>query len=153
MNIREILKPSCICSNLKATSKEDVIQEMSHLMKGAYPEIDEDVLSAVMMEREKLGSTGIGNGVAILHGKIDHTNDVIVGLGRSVTGIDFGSLDSQPVHLFFILVAPRNSASLHLKAMARLSRMLRNEEFRERLQAAQSEEELNDMIVHEDEKL
>ncbi len=152
MKIREILQDNCIQAELKSTTKEEAIHELSSMMSAAYPGPGMDSLEEVLNERERLGSTGIGNGVAILHGKLATLEQIVIGFGRSVAGIDFDSQDGKPVHLFFVLIAPKNSASLHLKAMARLSRLLKDAHFRNRLYEARDCQTLYDIIVSEDEK-
>ena len=152
MKIREILKSECIVTDLRAETKTDVIRELSALMAEQYPEVDAEALCEVLTERERLGSTGIGHGVAILHGKLATLNNIVTGFGRSPSGIDFDAQDGEPVHLFFVLIAPKNSASLHLKAMARLSRLLKDPHFRNRLFEANNCEKVFDVIVSEDER-
>lgn len=152
MKIEEILRNDCIVATIKATSKPNVIRELSEMMASSYPDIDVDTLEQVLMERERLGSTGIGNGVAILHGKLPTLQTIVTGFGRSAEGIDFDAQDGDPVYLFFVLIAPKNSASLHLKAMARLSRLLKDSHFRNRLYEADKSEKIYDVIVTEDQK-
>ena len=104
----------------------------------------------MLAERERLGSTAIGDGIAIPHGKIRGVNRIVGVFGRHSKGVDFDSLDGNPTHLFFVLVAPEESTSLHLKALARVSRLFRDGSFRERLEAAASAEDLYGFIVEED---
>lgn len=152
MKIREILRNSCIRAELTSDDKPHVIDELSEMMAMAYPDIDKEALSHVLNERERLGSTGIGNGVAILHGKLASLEQIVTGFGRSAKGITFDAQDGNPVHLFFVLIAPKNSASLHLKAMARLSRLLKDAHFRNRLYEANDAKDIYETIVSEDEK-
>ena len=152
MKIQEILNRTCICSELKSHSKEEVIAELAQLVATAHPQINAETLGNILMERERLGSTGIGNGVAILHGKLPELESIITGFGRSIEGIDFDAQDGEPVHLFFVLIAPKNSASLHLKAMARLSRLLKDAHFRNRLYESSAAEVIYGVITAEDEK-
>ena len=107
----------------------------------------------MLVEREKLGSTGIGNGIAIPHGKLDGLENICLVFGRSVAGIEFDSLDGKPVNLIFLLVAPANSAGVHLKALARLSRLLKEKSFRDSLLAADDAEKLYAIVVAEDQKI
>jgi PTS system nitrogen regulatory IIA component len=100
----------------------------------------------VLLEREKLGSTGIGDGIAIPHGKMSGLNDLMISFGRSKDGIDFNAMDGKPVHLFFLLMAPENSAGQHLKILAKLSRMLKDTNFRKKLMSAKSKDELYKII-------
>jgi PTS system nitrogen regulatory IIA component len=103
-----------------------------------------------LSERERLGSTAIGDGIAIPHGKIRGVRQIIGTFGRAIKGVDFDSLDGHPTHLFFLLVAPEDSASLHLKALARVSRLFRDNAFREHLLAARDSAEIYGLIVEED---
>ncbi|MBW2599777.1 MAG: PTS sugar transporter subunit IIA, partial [Deltaproteobacteria bacterium] len=112
--------------------------------------IDRSAMIEVLLEREKLGSTGIGDGIAIPHGKLAGLEKLVVSFGRSVTGVDFDSMDGRPVHIFFLLLAPENSAGLHLKALARISRMLKDISFRESLIKAETSEDIYNLIVEKD---
>lgn len=152
MKIREILTKECIQPNLESTTKDAVIRELAKLMASIHQNVEEGALTEVLTERERLGSTGIGHGVAILHGKLSSLNNIITGFGRSIKGLPFDAQDGKPVHLFFVLIAPKNSASLHLKAMARLSRLLKDAHFRNRLFEADTAEKIYDVIIDEDEK-
>ncbi|MDO8643566.1 MAG: PTS sugar transporter subunit IIA, partial [bacterium] len=133
MKIREILSPASVQADLKATSKEGVIAELALLLAESHQNLSQENLIRVLMEREKLGSTGIGNDVAIPHGKLSGLDHIVAGFGRSQKGVPFEAQDGKPPHLFFILVAPENAASLHLKALARLSRLLKDSHFRGKL--------------------
>jgi PTS system nitrogen regulatory IIA component len=115
------------------------------------PSLDKGALVDVLIDRERLGSTGIGDGVAIPHGKIHGIEQPIISFGRSRKGLDFESMDGEPVHLFFLLVAPENSASIHLKALARIARILKNSSFRKVLIEARSRKEIYDIITQNDE--
>jgi PTS system nitrogen regulatory IIA component len=152
MKIREILRDNCIKAQLESENKPQVIKELSRMMAQSYAEIDVANLEEILSERERLGSTGIGNGVAILHGKLANLKHIATGFGRSVQGISFDAQDGEQVHLFFVLIAPKNSASLHLKAMARLSRLLKDAHFRNRLYEADTAAKIYEIIVGEDEK-
>ena len=152
MKIAQILQENCIQPELRSGDKSQVITELSELISSVYQEIDAQELKAVLAEREHLGSTGIGHGVAILHGKLPTLQHIISGFGRSQQGIPFESQDEKPVNLFFVLIAPKNSASLHLKAMARLSRLLKDAHFRNRLIEAEDAHSIFEIIISEDEK-
>ena len=104
------------------------------------------------MERERLGSTGIGEGVAIPHGKFHGITEPIISFGRSLKGLDFESMDGQPVFLFFLLVAPENSASIHLKALARIAKILKNSSLRKSLMEVTTREEIYEAIIQDDEE-
>ncbi len=152
MKIRQILAKECIKANLQATNKEGVLAELAALLAEANPHLSRDKIIEVLMEREKLGSTGIGNGVAIPHGKLSGIDQIVTAFGRSLEGISFDSQDGKPAHLFFVLLAPENAASLHLKALARLSRLLKDVGFRNKLIEAKMSDEIYQEIVTEDEK-
>ena len=109
-------------------------------------------LVGALEERERLNSTALGDGVAIPHGKLPGVRRVIAAFARSRAGVDFQSLDGKPTHLFFLLVAPEDSAGAHLKALARISRLLKDESFRQRLMRAGDGADLFRTIREEDEK-
>ena len=152
MKITSVLLEDSLIPDLRAKDKESVIRELSEAMGQSTDSINPDQLVHVLLEREKLGSTGIGSGVAIPHGKLPELENIIAGFGRSVEGIDFDSQDGDPTHLFFVLVAPENSAGLHLKALAKLSRLLKNPQFRQKLMEASDRSALYRAIQEEDEK-
>ncbi len=152
MKIKQILTKESIVSALQATNKDAVLLELATLLAKGCGDVPPAEIAQVLMEREKLGSTGIGNGVAIPHGKIPQLPQILTGFGRSLTGIPFDSQDGKPAHLFFVLLAPENAASLHLKALARLSRLLKDVHFRNKLLEARDTNELYQQIIDEDEK-
>lgn len=142
-----------MAARLNSTSKEGVIEEMVSLLAKNFPDkINQDETVRILTEREKLGSTGIGNGVAIPHGKLPSLTEIVTGFGRNLEGVAFDSQDGKPAHLFFVLLAPENAASLHLKALARLSRLLKDDHFRNKLLEAKDEDEIYQAIIGEDEK-
>lgn len=152
MKIKQILSKNCVIADLVSTNKDDAIVELATLLSKNFEAISKDEMVSILLEREKLGSTGIGNGVAIPHGKIPALSQIVTGFGRSVPGIPFDSQDGKPAHLFFVLLAPENAASLHLKALARLSRLLKDVHFRNKLMEAASTDQIYQEIVSEDEK-
>ncbi len=117
-----------------------------------HPEIEKQEILHILLEREELGSTGIGDGIAIPHGKSPNITQIISGFGLSKTGIEFDSLDGKPAYLFFLLVAPENSVGIHLKMLARISRLLKNTDFRNKLLHANSQSEIYQIISQEDAK-
>jgi PTS system nitrogen regulatory IIA component len=153
MKIGDFLKIEAVKSNLKAKNKKEVIEELLELLvQTGKVKNKSDMLSAIF-DREKIGSTAIGKGVAIPHAKSDAVSEVVAACGISFKGIDFGCMvDGEPVHLFFLLIAPNDAAGPHLKALARLSRLLHNSNFRESLMKATTEEELFSIISEEDRK-
>lgn len=152
MKILDILDPAAIVPEMRATSKPAALEELAGALAARYPTIDQARLVEVLLEREELGSTAIGEGIAIPHGKLAGLTDVVAAFGRSSRGIDFDSLDGSPTRLFFLLVAPEESAGIHLKALARISRLLKDRGFRERLFAGATREALFDIIREEDDK-
>jgi len=139
-----------VLPDLRGATKPEILHELAQTFASQFPNLNPDSVAAVLAERERLGSTAIGDGIAIPHGKIRGVNRIVGAFGRSRKGIDFDSLDGNPTHLFFVLIAPEESTSLHLKALARVSRLFRDVAFRERLEAASGPEELFNLIVEED---
>ena len=129
MKITDILSPDMVIADLKGTTKPEVLNELAKALTSKYKEIPLADLTAVLAERERLGSTAIGDGIAIPHGKLRGVTKIIGAFGRHAKGVDFDSLDGGPSQLFFVLVAPEDSASLHLKALARVSRLLKEGSF------------------------
>ena len=152
MKITDILSADMIIADLKGTTKPDVLSELAKTLTSKYKEISLRDLIAVLAERERLGSTAIGDGIAIPHGKLPKVTKILGTFGRHVQGVDFDSLDGGPSQLFFVLVAPEDSASLHLKALARVSRLLKESSFREHLLSAKDADELYKLIKEEDTK-
>jgi PTS system nitrogen regulatory IIA component len=152
MKITDLLSPDMVIPELKGATKPDVLSELAKAMAGKHGEIKLNDLTAVLAERERLGSTAIGDGIAIPHGKLRGVTKIIGAFGRHPKGVDFDSLDGGPSQIFFVLVAPEDSASLHLKALARVSRLLKEAAFRTRLLAAKDSDELYSLIKEEDNK-
>lgn len=150
MKILDMIKTGYVIEELQAKTKRDVLTELSSVFLRDLS-CDPEEMVSILLEREKLGSTGIGDGIAIPHGKMGSMKELVVAFGRSRKGIDFNAMDGKPVHLFFLLMAPENSAGLHLKALARISRMLKDVAFRKRLLDARSEQELRAAIAEKDE--
>jgi PTS system nitrogen regulatory IIA component len=150
MKISEILNKELLIPDLQSKNKKGVLEELAGVLvaQGKLPDIEKVV--EVLLDREKLGSTGIGDGIAIPHGKIRDLGEVVASFGRSREGVDFESIEQKPTHLFFLLVAPENSAGIHLKALARVSRLLKDPNFRKRLMQADSAERLFHIISEED---
>ncbi len=154
MSIMELLNERAVTTEIKAqASKEEVIRELVELLvrAGAIKERDVAKLVQTLLKRESLGSTGIGQGVAIPHGKSDCVGKLVAAFGISRGGVDFDALDGEPVYLFFLLLAPEDSAGPHLKALARISRLLKDKHFRDSLRTAKDEKALLKIIQGEDE--
>jgi len=150
VQIQEMLRQEFVIDDLKSRTKKEVLAELSDVFVHHDTSINRESMISVLVEREKLGSTGIGDGIAIPHGKLEGLDSLVVAFGRSSAGVDFDSLDGGPVHIFFLLMAPENSAGQHLKALAKISRMLKDGAFRESLLSAESSEKIYDLIVEKD---
>lgn len=152
MKITDFLDEASIIPDLRSISKKGILEELSNALvqRGKLP--DRDKVVEVLLEREKLGSTGIGDGIAIPHGKMKEIKGLVTSFGRSIQGVNFESIDNKPAHLFFLLIAPENSAGIHLKALARISRLLKDPSFRNRLMEAKDRHDLFGIITEEDEK-
>ena len=150
MKIMDILVKDGVVLDLGSSTKDEVLREMAQALSDAEPSLGGDRLLEVLVEREKLQSTGIGDGVAIPHGKMAGLDRLVASFARSVKGVDFESIDGQPTHLFFLLVVPEHSGGQHLKALARISRFFRDAEFRRRLLDATALEDVFRTIEEED---
>ena len=151
MKLSELTDEEYILPELTAKDKKGVLEELVDALVKREPSIDKKALVKVLLERERLGSTGIGDGVAIPHGKFHGITHPIIAFGRSRKGLDFESMDGEPVFLFFLLVAPENSASIHLKALAKIAKILKNSAFRKLLIGAPGKKELYQTIIQNDE--
>ncbi len=154
MNIMEFLHPQAVTCEVKSQTKDEVIRELVSLLVKAGTIKDKDAarLVQILLEREALGSTGIGQGVASPHGKTNLVKSLVSAFGVARGGVGFDSLDAEPVKLFFLLVAPEDSAGPHLKALARISRLLKDRHFRDSLINAKDEKTLVKIIREEDER-
>jgi PTS system nitrogen regulatory IIA component len=153
MRIIDLLEPGRVLADLRASNKRGVLEELVATLASGPPGLDLKATVEVLMERERLGSTGIGDHIAIPHGKLPNLSAMILAFGRSLKGVDFDSMDGKPSHLFFLLLAPENSAGLHLKALAKISRMLLSQSFRESLLKAASGEEIFRLLAERDAEL
>ena len=152
MKISEFLCTKAISADLKGTNKEEIIDELVGLLvsAGAIEKKNKAKLVEVLLQREALGSTAIGQGIAIPHGKSENVAQLTAGLGVSKGGVDFDSLDGEPAYIFFLLVAPVDSAGPHLKALARISRLLKDKYFRDILKNSKDEKTILKLISQED---
>jgi len=150
MKIMDILVQEAVLLDLESDSKDGVLAEMASALGDAVPNVDRDRLLQVLVEREALQSTGIGEGVAIPHGKMGGLDRLLATFARCKNGLDFDSIDGQPTQLFFLLVVPEHSGGQHLKALARISRFLRDGAFRDRLLEAEKPEDVFAAISDED---
>jgi len=152
MKITDMLKREFVVEQLKAGNKRDALAELAGVFALGRIKVDSEAMLHVLLERERLGSTGIGDGIAIPHGKLPGLEEMVVSFGRSREGIAFEAMDGKPVHLFFLLMAPENSAGQHLKALAKISRMLKDANFRKSLLEAKMHEDLFRIIAEKDDE-
>ncbi len=154
MKLTDFLHEEAVSCEVKAETKEGVIRELvgSLVKANAIKEKDVTKLVHILMDREALGSTGIGQGVAIPHGKADFVTQLVGAVGVSRTGMNFDSLDGEATYIFFLLVAPQDSAGPHLKALARISRLLKEKHFRESLRQAKDPKTLIKVLHEEDQR-
>lgn len=151
MKILDVMPKEAILDDLKSQNKKGLLEELVAPL-AASTDLNSEDLVRVLMERERLGSTGIGGGIGIPHGKIKDLESLVLGFGLSRKGIDFESIDGEPTHIFFVLITPEDSTGLHLKLLARISRILKNDQFKERLLSAADQDEIFDIINQEDEE-
>lgn len=149
MKIMDFLNKKAITADLRSKSKKDIIEELTELLvkAGSIKAKEKATIIKTLMEREELGSTGIGQNVGIPHGKSPNIKELVAAFGLSKEGVDFESLDGEPVHIFFLLIAPEESAGPHLKALARISRILKDKYFRDMLKNAQDEKDILKIIT------
>ena len=150
MQLDQIFKVEFINADLSAKTKIEALTELVNTMIRSGFKLNSSSVIEILQQRENLGSTGIGDGVAIPHGKIPELDDLIVAFGRSTEGIDYDSLDGKPVHLFFLLLAPENSSGQHLKVLAQISKMLKVANFRKKLLKAKSQSDLYKIIIDQE---
>jgi len=151
MKIVEFLEQSAVVDDLAGTSAQQVLADLTRPLAASH-KVDAQRLLETLLEREKLGSTGIGEGVAIPHGKVPGLPVIMASFGRCKAGVDFKAIDGKPTHLFFTLFAPENSAGAHLKALARISRIFKSPAFRDSILKAKDAAEIYHLIETEDAK-
>lgn len=152
MKILDFLSENCVLTELEGKTKKDVVTELVEVLAKKKSQVKnvEKVVEAIM-KRESTGSTGIGQGVAIPHAKSEDVSKIVASLGISKAGVDFDSLDGEPVYIIFLMVAPPESISEHLQAIAKISRLLKDKFFRQSLRDAQTPSEIIKIIKEEDE--
>jgi PTS system nitrogen regulatory IIA component len=150
LNISELIGEDLIIDDLKGRTKLEVLQEFSALLSDNGKIEDKEGLTRVLAAREALGSTGIGDSVAIPHGKLRGINGLVMAFGRSIKGVEYDSLDGEPAHLFFLVVAPEDAPGEHLKALARISRLMKKKELRESLLRARDRKGIKRIISSEE---
>lgn len=154
MKIMDFLSKKAVITDLKSNKKEDILRELIDVLveAGEIEKRHHNKLIDALMARETLGSTAIGQGVGIPHAKSDCVRKLVAAFGLSRKGVSFDSLDAEPVYIFFLLLAPVGSAGPHLKALARVSRLLKDKYFRDSLRQCQDEKSVIKIIAQEDER-
>ena len=150
MKIIDLLTPESILPEMQTTNKKGALEELAKTLVPGSDGLELSKVMEVLLDRERLGSTGIGDNIAIPHGKLPQLTQLVLSFGRSLKGVDFDSMDGKPSHLFFMLLAPANSAGLHLKALAKISRMLMSQAFRDNLMKAKGAEEIFRLVAERD---
>jgi fructose-specific phosphotransferase system IIA component len=150
MKVLDFLDDKCIITDIKGKNKKEVVTELIEILAKEKRIKDADSVVEAIMKRESIGSTGIGQGVALPHAKCEDVSDIVAALGISRMGVDFDSLDDEPVHIVFLMIAPPKSVSEHLKALAKISRLLKDKFFRQSLREAQTAQEIVKLIKEED---
>ena len=152
MKILDYLKEDQVMADLQGTDKLAVLKELSGVLVKPCRAASEEEIVQVLLDRERLESTGIGEGIAIPHGRLRQLKDFVLSFGRSIRGVDFDSIDHKLSHLFFLVMAPENSAVNNLKLLSRIVTLLKDTSFKKRLMGARSQQELFQVISEEDEK-
>jgi nitrogen PTS system EIIA component len=142
MRLDDYLQKEFVIPDLTGETKVDVLAELVAPLQAKWPDFDLEKAHRVLMEREVLGTTGIGDGVAIPHGKMENLEQIVIVVGRSLKGVNFEALDFKPCHILFLVMAPEHVAGLHLRILAHISRLLSNETFRNEFMAAEGLENL-----------
>ena len=150
MKISEILEEKLVVTNLQGTSKEEIIDAMVNLVSQSSKVIDKERVRSAIFEREKIMSTGVGNGFAIPHGKTDAVSEIVAAFGITAEPINYQSLDEKPVRLVFLLVGRDNLVGPHIKLLSRISRLMNKEEFRNRLLGLHTPKEVIDTFRQEE---
>lgn len=152
MKLGDILKKEAIINEMTSTDKKSVLGEFAELAGRVSAKLQSSQVLDILTSREQLGSTAVGNGVAIPHGKVPGLDNIVALFGRSKTGINFQAHDNKPTHLFFVLLAPETAIGNHLQALARLSRLLKDVKTREHIIQCPTQE-LYDILIAEDNKI
>ncbi len=150
MKITEFLDIKGIKLDIQAAEKTEILKELVDVLAEVKDIGDKKIILKALVERESLGSTGIGQGIAIPHGKTEKVKELVSVLAISKKGLNFEALDGEPVYIFFLLVAPKDAAGPHLKALAQISRMLRDTYFCDLLRRCESAEQVYDLIRKEE---
>ncbi len=140
MVLKDFLSKDLLLPELQARNKTEVLAELVAVLAQKVPSLDAEAAFRVLKDRESLGSTGIGEGVAIPHGKLEGLDRIVLVVGRSSEGVDFDALDRKPCHIFFMVLAPEQVAGMHLRILASITRLLKDETFRHAFLTAQDKE-------------
>ena len=151
MKLKEILQYDNVIPDINADNKRAVLERLARSVSEVHPDVDYENLLKVLFEREHLGTTGIGDGVAIPHGKISGITKPVVAFGRCADGVDFDALDGKPTYIFFLLIAPEQASGQHIQILVRIARILRDSAFRDKLRESKSRDELYKLIIETDE--
>jgi PTS system nitrogen regulatory IIA component len=152
MTLLDILSPRSVLVGLQGETKEEIIKELVGSLESGTVVADREKVLQAVIEREKIMSTGIGDGIAIPHGKSDAVTRLAAALGIHKRGVDFEALDGEPAYVFFLLVSPANVSGPHIKALARISRLLKNDDFKKRLISAADAAEIMRLIEAEEKR-
>ena len=150
MVITQILQPDCVKVPVESQEKEAVITELVDLLDAKGLLLDRDVALQAVLTREQVQSTGTGAGIAIPHGKCNAVKELVMAIGIAHEPIEFGSVDGKPVTILFLLISPANQTGPHIQALASISRLMLNEEFRQRLENVASTEEVYDLLSEQE---
>jgi PTS system nitrogen regulatory IIA component len=150
MKICGYLRQEDICIDLAGRTKEQILAELVSCLVSNRPALDRETILRILLERERLGSTGIGDGVAIPHGKVPGLDAPLLAVGRSVAGVNFNSLDERPVMIFFLLIVPEEAPGLHLKLLARISRLLKDPSLRKGILEGADAAAIHEIILEQD---
>ncbi|NDV19200.1 PTS transporter subunit EIIA [Pseudodesulfovibrio sp. JC047] len=142
MKLGDYLAKDCVLPEIVSETRSDTLKELIAPLGAKYPEMDTDLAVRVLLEREKLGTTGIGDGIAIPHGKVDGLDAMHVIVGRSLKGVEYDALDQKPCTIFFLVLAPEEAVGIHLRVLAQISRLLKDETFRRSFLEAEGRDEL-----------
>ncbi|MDY0360240.1 MAG: PTS sugar transporter subunit IIA [Desulforegulaceae bacterium] len=149
MKLKNYILPEFIIMDLESRDKKAVLEELSKPLS-AYSKIENDELVKILLERERLGSTGIGSGIAIPHGKVKGLDSLMIGFGLSKNGVNFESMDDKPAFIFFVIVTPEDSTGDHLRVLAKISKLLRDNNLRDQIKNASSYEDIIQIINEND---
>ena len=152
MKVHELLNDNVVLTEFKSEKKEDIINELIDLYDGDARVVDLEEVRKCVLERENIMSTGVGKGFAIPHGKTNSVSEILAAFGKSEKPIDYQALDSQPVHLVFLMIGKDNLVSKHIKLLSRITRLMNNDDFRKKLVEAKTKKEILNIFKEEEEE-